>query len=490
MEQEEKSTVRTLLLFIGGLTALWTLQCALLQNILGYDILEAIVWGEQLALGHAKHPPFSGWVAFAFSKLSGHADWSMYLLAQLCIGCGVWFVYKTARLFYGCREAAVSALLLYFVYYYNPSEIKFSTYYCELALFPAAAFCFFSALEKKKIIYWCLFGLLCGLCVLNKYSCGLYFIALGAVLLSSRSYRSCLRSAGPYIAVLLGIAAASPHLVWLYRHDWVCFSHVHSRMTDEHQWYMPLCVLGIMLYPFGAEALALILTAVFGRKELRKRPARKTLFARFAAMTAIPGLILLAMSLAGSDVILMWLCSFFPWTGAALVAVYPWEITAKSFRAVCALLLIYTGCFFIGSTLDLALNPRTKIHTDPQSIVKPALEFWHRHRKDEIPVVVGGLWLGATVENYSASRPPLCEIEDDVFYERYRKTIDEKGALLIGSKTGEFDDFIRRTGYKQLKFTPVHYWYSTVCGRRDDNVFLLAYYPPRVEREAEANSKP
>ena len=48
-----------LLLFMGVIMTMWTLQCSLLQNILGLDILETVTWGAQMTWGHSKHPPLS-----------------------------------------------------------------------------------------------------------------------------------------------------------------------------------------------------------------------------------------------------------------------------------------------------------------------------------------------------------------------------------------------------------------------------------------------
>ena len=78
-----------LLLFMGVIMTMWTLQCSLLQNILGLDILETVTWGAQMTWGHSKHPPLSGWLGYFFSAISGHADWSLYLAAQASLMIGV-----------------------------------------------------------------------------------------------------------------------------------------------------------------------------------------------------------------------------------------------------------------------------------------------------------------------------------------------------------------------------------------------------------------
>jgi 4-amino-4-deoxy-L-arabinose transferase-like glycosyltransferase len=74
--------------------AAWTIQCSCLQSVLGLDVLEAISWGKNYdTWGNVKHPPLSGWIALAFTTLSGGRDWSLYLAAQLSLATGIWFTY-------------------------------------------------------------------------------------------------------------------------------------------------------------------------------------------------------------------------------------------------------------------------------------------------------------------------------------------------------------------------------------------------------------
>ena len=108
--------VNLMLFFMAFAMVFWTVQCSLLQNILGLDILETITWGAQMTLGHSKHPPLSGWVGYFFSVLSGHSDWSLYFAAQLSLMTGAWFVYKLARMFWDEYASAVAALLLFFLF--------------------------------------------------------------------------------------------------------------------------------------------------------------------------------------------------------------------------------------------------------------------------------------------------------------------------------------------------------------------------------------
>ena len=172
---------KTVLFFALLIAGFYTLQCTLFQNILGLDVLETITWGAQGVMGHTKHPPLSGWIGYAVSKICGHHDFGMYLAAQLCLAGGVIFVYRTARLFLDPYRSGTAALLLYFLFYYNPSETKFCTYPLEMLLVPVTVYFFFKALQSGKRFHWAASGIFAGLGILNKYSCGLFLIALAVI---------------------------------------------------------------------------------------------------------------------------------------------------------------------------------------------------------------------------------------------------------------------------------------------------------------------
>ena len=474
--------VNLMLFFMAFAMVFWTVQCSLLQNILGLDILETITWGAQMTLGHSKHPPLSGWVGYFFSVLSGHSDWSLYFAAQLSLMIGAWFVYKLARMFWDEYASAVAALLLFFLFYYTPSETKFSTYFLEIALQPVMAYCFFKALREHRIHQWLLFGFFCGLGILNKYSTFLLLTGFLLIFFLNREYRKQFFSWGPWLALATFLLVISPHLVWLWNHDFACFKHIGNRMEEEHDWTLPLLVIAAAAYPFAMQG-GVMLLACLPRFQRWTRKRRDTEIFRWSLiLTLVPSVFFIVIALCGNDVIMMWFCSVASWTGIAVVAAFPFVVDREIFKRVYLLLLLFFFCMAAGTTCDLLFSSRKRIHTMPSAIVDPALAFWHSKRSDPVPVVVGERWWTAVIENYSEGRPPACEVNDDVFFELYRDRIFEKGALLAGDPEA-FADFIRKTGYRELKFQSIDYEFKALLGRKKKSSFSVAYYPSRAERE-------
>jgi len=473
---------RVLAVYLGISLVLWTLQCSLLQNILGLDILETVTWGAQFALGHAKHPPLSGWLGYAFSCLSGHADWGLYLLAELCLVTAVWFVYRTAKLFWDDYAAATSALLLHFLYFYLPSEMKFSTYFVEMALIPLSAFAFFSALQKQSEKYWLLFGFLCGMGMLNKYSFGLQIAGFALVMFTFPAYRKQLLSWRPWSALLFFFLVLTPHLHWLWEHDFVCFRHVSSRLHEKPIAFLWLIILLTALYPFGIQLAILLLARLKGIRTAERKPFSQELFSWALLLTLLPVLLYLVISLCGEDAIVMWLCSSFSWTGVAVVALFPFAVNRTMFHRVTLLLYLYAFAMFTGCTADLLFNSGKRIHTKPEAILEPVNAFWRQYRTDPIPTAAGDRWYTCVLENYLPHRPPACEAGDPVFLERSRDTLYHQGGLLIG-RQNELEDFCREIGCPPIPFQIIQFPYQAPLGEKKTGAVAVGYLPPLAAKK-------
>ena len=488
---------KVLTAFLCGSIALWTVQCSLLQNVLSIDIYEAIIWGQQAQWGYAKHPPLSGWLGYAFSWAAGHRDWGIYFAAQLCIGIGVFFAYLLARQFFDRYKAAAAALLPYFLFYLTPSETKFSTYFVEMALAPAASYFLLRALRENRVWQWLTLGALCGLGMLNKYSFGLTMLGFALIVLSSREYRRRLASPGPYLAGIVLVLIFLPHLVWLVRHNFVCLRHVAYRLEDTHSPLMPLIVLATGLYPLVSGALVMLIALFpgFRREEdsaglwenYRKlagweHEPRNFEAARFGLiLTLTPGLAYFLLSLTGQDIILMWLCPTGFWSGIAILALCPVRADRKLFARIAILLGIFIAGMFAATTADLLINTRTSLHLDRDEVIRQALAVWRKQRGDEkIPLAVGNFRAVGIINHYLPYHPPACEPDNDTMIDLYRETLRSSGALLIDKSETELRKFTSRLN-TPVKLEKCTLYYKAPCGRKRRWTFHVGVLPPGTE---------
>lgn len=487
-----------LALFIIVSNIIWTVQCTLLQSVLSIDIYETIVWGSQMQWGHSKHPPLSGWIGYFASWATGHSDWGMYLIAQLCLGTGVFFSFKLARLFFDRYRAVTAALMLYLLFFYTPSEMKFSTYFVEIAIAPTAAYALFEALHDGKIWRWIILGIVCALGILNKYSFGLIMAGFALIVLSDREYRRSLLTWGPYLAVLVFLLTISPHLKWLWDHDFVCFKHVGGRLNEEHSPFMPLVVAGMTFYPVVVELLVLMLAAFPSGDALQMReggffaraaahyraifsaqrsaPERKAL--RFAAiLTFLPGAVYFVLALCGTDIILMWLCSVFSASGVVALALFPVAIDHRIFKRFTILLAIYIALVFAATTVDSLFRTSVSMHLDPADAVSQIDRFWSSRTEEPVRVVVGGLRFAALYSHYSVGHPPVCEPDDEIMIDLYRERIRRHGALLVDSSVKDFADFLKYAKV-EVRFKKIRVKCRSFLGKPDTKGFVVGYLPP------------
>ena len=478
--------LKSLFLYVGFSVVLWTAQCSILNSILPLDVLETINWGAQWTMGHYKHPPLSGWIGYIFSCLFFHKDWAMYFLAQLCLAVGVFFTYRLAREFFDETKAVTSAILLYSVIYYTPSSMKYCSHFVEAAIQPAMAWMFYICLRDDKWRHWLFFGVLCALGVLGKYSVGMLMVAFVGCMIYSKVGRKRFLSCGPYLAFAIFMVLISPHLIWLAKHDFCCISHLEYRV-EKHK-NSPLyflIVLACSLYPFVAESLALLVAHLekFKIKWEKGRAVQWDAFWWGVMICMIPCMMLVLIALCGKDVVLMWMSSMVSWSGMVVVASLPFAMGRNEYRRLYAVILAFTLVVFVVTTVDLMINPRKKLHTRPETIVKMADDFWKKCYPDtEIPCLVGYRWIVHAVENYSPHRPPSADYLDPISVRRIAEISAAKGVLLIGEYNLLYDNFIRENypeGIPEGNMANATFTYRTLFGPEKSATTTLIALPPR-----------
>lgn len=471
-----------LLFFMLFISLFYTVQCSLLQNVLGLDVLETISWGAQKALGHAKHPPLSGWLGYAVSKLGGHRDWIMYLAAQSCMAISVAYVYRCGKLFFDKYTAGTAALLLYFLFYYNPSETRFCTYPLETALVPAASFYFFQILRSNKIQAHLLLTLLCAAGIMNKYSFFLVMAAWSIIFFRNKENLRLLKSIKPYLSLVLLTILLLPHLNWLYNNDFICFKHVGNRLADTFSWYVPFVTAGTAFYPYVMLGILLLLLLL---PDFKTRPVKtpdKDTGINALLIGGLPSAILILLACCGNDIIMMWFSTMASFSGIALIAFLPKTIDKKFFSRTALLLFLFCIGMMTGTTIDLLTSSRVRIHSKPQDYTVPATEFYQRHAAGAIPVVAGPRFEVTLLENYLPYRPSACELDDPVSFDRCKEKILRSGALLIG-KEEKFARFLKDLNAPAPKFQKVTFQYKAPWGRKRRRSYQLAYLPPQQEKK-------
>ena len=469
---------KALFWFIAVITVLWTVQCTMLQSVLGKDIVETVMWGAQGQLGHLKHPPLSGWIGYAAAVVSGYSDFAMYLLAQLCLAFGTFYVYKLAREFWDETESAAAALLLYVLFYYNPSSMKFCSHFLEAAFMPPMVYYIVRGAKRDRLSDWLLAGGFTALAVLGKYSAVIVLPCCLIYMLRHAELRKCFLRPRVWCGMLFCLVLLSPHLVWLAQHDFCCIRHIERRVVEDVMpWYYFLEIAGVGLAPIVYLWLVLGLARL---TNLREDPGRRQISGEplilSLLLTVLPAALLTVITLFGGDVVMMWYSFLAAWTGIAAIALFPWRISRNIFRNLWWLAVLYTVIVLVLSSFDITRKSRLRCHAVPAEIVKKAERFYQTRKPGgRIPAIIGERWICGVIQFYSPDHPQSFCDSDSVSLAPFLPEIRKNGALLLGhpDRLRKFLPELTR----DLKFEPFVVEYKAPKGKRKEKEYFIAVYP-------------
>ena len=461
---------------------LWTLVPSLLYSILPLDSLEAVAWGSGFSLGNAKHPPLTGWIAGLTASATGHADWPIYLLSQLCVTGGMVCIYFIAREFFGREESALSALTPVFIYYYNISTPEFNVNLPMLLLWPAAALCFVRAYKHDRIRDWILLGVTSGLCFLCKYYSMLLFAAFGVFLLISKERRRLILSAGPWIAAACAFLVVLPHLMWALTGGLAMMEeYVEGRMAfnPDDTWFHRhiagvLVILGTAA-GVGAVPLAAFLLArwQFPRKPVE--PARREALVFASVMIGVPLLLLTVIGLSGNAVRAMWLVPLFFPLGILLTALFPAEWTPKQalrFR-------LETAAFFIacliGITIAGMVHSTNRRNFPAKRFAAEVSRLYEEKTGRPLETVIGDAWASGLMRHYAPGHPQACIWDNRGELERLGPMLRQRGGLAVSDDPNDIDFAVKHFGTPDSPRMSLEIEYGAPLGKKRTKKINLAF---------------
>ncbi|WP_354201009.1 glycosyltransferase family 39 protein [Bradyrhizobium sp. JR4.1] len=204
-------------LLIAGFVAIWTLYLAVAYAGGGLhpDTLEAWTLGRHFAWGYPKHPPLTGWVAASWSAIFPLTDWSLQLMAMANAGLALVFVDRIARQFVTGHKRVLVLLLLMLTPAYQFHAQRFNANAVLLAVWPLATSCFVRAFETRAASWAIAVGFTTALAMSGKYYSIFLVASFTFAALAHPARRAYFTSASPWISVVVGLAALSPHVHWL-----------------------------------------------------------------------------------------------------------------------------------------------------------------------------------------------------------------------------------------------------------------------------------
>ncbi|HSM20016.1 MAG TPA: glycosyltransferase family 39 protein, partial [Hyphomicrobiales bacterium] len=356
-------------LFVATHVALWMLLPALGYTSPPLDVVELFGWGHEWRLGYINHPPLPAWLLEAAYQATGGGVWTAYLLSQLCIAATFLAVWRLARPMVGEVGALLAAVALEGVFYFTVPTPEFNHNVLQMPLWAWASLHFHRALTRPAPRYWFYLAIWVALLVYTKYSGGLLVLVFGLIALATAPGRAALKSPWPYLAALLSILLALPHLVWLVKADFLPIAYaldqeqaasLAGRLFDAIRFpaaqlldHAPLLLVVALavIRPRRPEAARAPLTVPLGEQSRFDRT--------FVAWVVLgPPLIAALMSLIlGIQFRTLWGAPMFAFSGLGLLLLAAPVLTVRRPRACAALLTFYLVAIPVLHTAGLWIVP-------------------------------------------------------------------------------------------------------------------------------------
>ena len=264
---------------------------------------------------------------------------------------------------------------------------------------------------------WLLFGALGGLGLLNKHSLAFFVAALGAGLLISPQ-RRWLRAPGPWIALGLAFAIASPNAIWEIAHGWPTLEFLRNAAEKKNYAGAPLeftVAQAIVIHPINALLALVGLAGLFVRRDLARF--------RFVAWTFVATFALL-LALKAKHYYLA--PAYPPLFAAGAVTLERLGTRGRALAIGFAVVLVLLAAPFVPAVLPLLPPERYLAYTRALHVPQPQSE---RHRMGPLPQQFADMFgwpeLAAQVANVVHALPPEEQKRCVVFASNY----GEAGAL-------------------------------------------------------------
>ncbi len=460
---------------------------------LHHDMTEMAAWGQEFQLGYSKHPPLAAWLAGAWFMVSPNTNWSFDLLAVLVAAAGLAGVWKTAGLYLDSRGQRIAMLPLILMPALTTWALKYNANSILLGVWPWTIYFFLAMVERGRLRDAMLCGLFAGLSLLGKYYSVVLFASLLVVLLMHPRRNAVLRSAGPYLALLVGLVVIAPHLWWMFDTGASTISYAlektHGDLADARQTTIRSLAAGLLT--LAAPALLIGLAFRNDLKSLGSRlraglidPGRRwiLMLAWGPFLFTILAHVVTNIRIGGDFLIpafLMVPLAFLVQLGPPVPARPTARVTGTilAFLLVAALLSPGIGVAAYLTQRHPGLEPRAEL-------AAAATDIWRGAMKSPLKQVAGQDRLATSVAFYSADHPHYLDGSTTYTFTRDDPRIVRDGLLFVcpnedAECLGRARRLLGSEGVQHYTFTGSHRVLGYAGPMYSFQLFLVAPRAPR-----------
>lgn len=412
-------------LFIIIHTLIWTIGPALIRPTLPHDTLEGITWGLQWQLGYNKHPFLTAWLCAGITQLFGTVGWPVYLMAQLAVSTTFIAVWQLAKKILPAMHALIATLVLEGVLFYNINSFNLTPDTLQSPLWALLGLFFYKALVTQKTSNWLYTALFAALCVCTKYQVALLLLSMLMLCLFNPAARKSFSKPGIYWSLVTFIVLITPHLIWLYQHEFITLTYAEKASSEYTQnksaWshliyplrffinnIIQVIGLFILLWPFyDKKHLKKVVSK--SENDLTEQPALNRFTWHFLIAIGFGPLLfsLLLCFITGDYFPPRWATPYFFALGIIVIAAMKPSLSKKTLTRFAVTLILFSTVLFVirMSTLSLYPRPTSDAFLPNQKIAASLSKLWQEQYQAPLPYIAGSNYLVALITPYLSDKP-------------------------------------------------------------------------------------
>jgi 4-amino-4-deoxy-L-arabinose transferase-like glycosyltransferase len=297
---DPKRRGRTVVAVLAAYCAVWTVYAVIAKasQDFHFDMGEMVAWSREVTFGTPKHPPLPAWLTAAWFSVFPLTSWAYDLFAMAGAAAAIGIAFAVSTRYLDGVKSAVGLAFLTLVPFFNFHAFKFNANSAMLPWWGLTIWFFLwsfeaavspekgrapgtagvsSALEGKDaggtpaverrlfaIALAVLAGIAAAAAMMVKYWAVVLLGGMVIAALCDSRRKAYFTSAAPYVTVAAGAAALSPHLAWLWQHNFESFGYA----LDSHPGTRAEAFVSGLGYLAGALGYAVVpmaLTAVAAR---------------------------------------------------------------------------------------------------------------------------------------------------------------------------------------------------------------------------------
>lgn len=480
---------KTFLIFLLVNVIVWT-GVGLIRNVLPTDALECIYWGGLHDFGTPKHPPLSGWLAYYVYSVF-KSDFSIYLISQLFILTGVWYIYKLAKIFLDENRAILATIVMEgcWVYSYITGYYGFNPDVILLCVLPVLTYVFYNCMKDNKTSDWIKLGIIVGLAFLNKYQTILILASMFTWALMFK--REVFKQKTFYLSVVIAFLIFLPHLIWLFKYDFFSLMYFESEMFDTGLIGHVVAVLLFLITQIAAIVGVVLLFSLLLCKQ--KTPFKIELnWNKESAFLIIFGLLPLVIHLlmglfGGGTMRPRWGFEFLFLTGIMLFYFIPTkEISKEDFKfvlksAYCVLVIIFIS---VGTLFAVEKNYRSRYPV--ADIYKDLKADWEQKTGTPLKYLGGYIEWTLPLTIYTKDHPQI--ILDTNKYDNIwidENDLKKSGIMVIGRRPDRVKFYVHKSCpylEEDYQIEPVEYKFTIKNALNMQREYTVFYHIVKPEK--------